>query len=63
MNRFIRQKLAEIEKNQRSDYRVGYSFEPNGLSIAPKTLTKFLERKTQLWEQGVGGSNPLAPTI
>ena len=52
MNRFIRQKLAEIEKNQRSDYRLGYSFEPKGLSIAPKTLANFLERKTQLYEQG-----------
>ncbi len=52
MNRFIRQKLAVIEKNQRSDYRLGYSFEPKGLSIAPKTLANFLERKTQLYEQG-----------
>ena len=52
MNRFIRQELAEIEKNQRSDYRLGYSFEPKGLSIAPKTLANFLERKTQLYEQG-----------
>ena len=52
MNRFIRQKLAEIEKNQRSDYRLGYSFEPKGLSIAPNTLANFLERKTQLYEQG-----------
>ena len=51
MNRFIRQKLAEIEKNQRSDYRLGYSFEPKGLSIALKTLANFLERKTQLYEQ------------
>ena len=31
---------------------LGYSFEPKGLSIAPKTLVKFLERKTQLYEQG-----------
>ena len=31
---------------------MGYSFEPKGLSIAPKTLTNFLERKTQLNEQG-----------
>jgi len=31
---------------------LGYSFEPKGLSIAPKTLAKFLERKTQLYEQG-----------
>ena len=31
---------------------VGYSFEPKGLSIAPKTLANFLERKTQLYEQG-----------
>ena len=30
---------------------LGYSFEPKGLSIAPKTLAKFLERKTQLYEQ------------
>ena len=51
MNPFIRQKLAEIEKNQRSDYRFGYSFEPKGLSIAPKTLANFIERKTQLYEQ------------
>ena len=51
MNRFIRQKLAEIEKNQRSDYRLGYSFEPKGLSIASKTLVNFLERKTQLYDQ------------
>ena len=28
------------------------SFEPKGLSIAPKTLANFLERKTQLYEQG-----------
>ena len=27
-------------------------FEPKGLSIAPKTLANFLERKTQLYEQG-----------
>jgi hypothetical protein len=31
---------------------VGYSFEPKGLSIAPKTLANFLERKTQLYEHG-----------
>ena len=31
---------------------VGYSFEPKGLSIAPKTLANFLERITQLYEQG-----------
>ncbi len=30
---------------------LGYSFEPKGLSIAPKTLANFLERKTQLYEQ------------
>ncbi len=36
----------------RSDYCVGYSFEPKGLSVAPKTLANFLERKTQLYEQG-----------
>ena len=52
MNSFIRQKLAEIEKNQRSDYRLEYSFEPKGLSIASKILVNFLERKTQLYEQG-----------
>ena len=33
----------------------GYSFEPRGLSIAPKTLANFLERKTQLYEQGADG--------
>jgi len=31
---------------------LGYSFEPKGLSITPKTLANFLERKTQLYEQG-----------
>jgi hypothetical protein len=31
---------------------LGYSFEPKGLSIAPKTLANFPERKTQLYEQG-----------
>ena len=31
---------------------VGYSFEPRGLSIAPKTLANFLDRITQLYEQG-----------
>jgi RNA-directed DNA polymerase len=30
---------------------LGYGFEPKGLSIAPKTLANFLERKTQLYEQ------------
>jgi hypothetical protein len=52
MNRFIRQKLAEIEKNQRSNYLAGYSFEPKELCMAPKTLANFLEGKTQLYEQG-----------
>ena len=28
------------------------SFEPKGLSIAPKTLANFLDRVTQLYEQG-----------
>ena len=28
---------------------VEHSFEPKGLSIAPKTLANFLERKTQLY--------------
>jgi hypothetical protein len=31
---------------------LGYSFEPKGLSIAPQTLANFLERITQLYEQG-----------
>ena len=31
---------------------LGYSFEPKGLSIAPKTLANFLERMTQLYGQG-----------
>ena len=31
---------------------LGYSFEPKGLSIAPKTLANFLDRMTQLYEQG-----------
>ena len=35
---------------------LGYSFEPKGLSIAPKTLANFLERKTQLYEQGADHS-------
>jgi hypothetical protein len=30
---------------------LGYSFGPKRLSIAPKTLANFLERKTQLYEQ------------
>ena len=28
------------------------SFEPKGLSIAPKTLANFFERKNELYEQG-----------
>ena len=35
----------------------GYSFEPKGLSIASKTLAKFLERKTHLYEQGANVAN------
>jgi hypothetical protein len=31
---------------------LGYSFEPKGLSIAPKTLANFLDRMSQLYEQG-----------
>jgi RNA-directed DNA polymerase len=31
---------------------LGYSFEPKGLSVVSKTLANFLERKTQLYEQG-----------
>ena len=31
---------------------LGYSFEPKGLSIDPKTLANFLKRITQLYEQG-----------
>ena len=31
---------------------ITYSFEPRRLSIAPKTLANFLDRKTQLYEQG-----------
>ena len=31
---------------------VGYSFEPKGLSIAPKTLANFLDSITRLYEQG-----------
>ena len=30
---------------------LGYSFEPKGLSLAPKILANFLERKTQLYKQ------------
>ena len=35
--------------------RRGYrnSFEPKGLSIAQKTLANFLERMTEIYEQGV----------
>ena len=29
-----------------------YSFEPKGVSIAPKTLANFLDRMTQLYERG-----------
>ena len=35
---------------------LGYCFEPKGLTIAPKTLAKFLDRKTQLYEQGADHS-------
>ena len=38
---------------------LGYSFEPKGLSIAPKTLANFLERKTQFYEPG---ATPIGPT-
>jgi hypothetical protein len=31
---------------------VGYNFEHKGLSIAPNTLANFLDRVTQLYEQG-----------
>ena len=31
---------------------LGYSFEPKGLSITPKTLANFLDRIAQLYEQG-----------
>ena len=31
---------------------LGYSFEPKGLSIAPKTLANFLDRIAQLYEPG-----------
>ena len=31
---------------------LGYSFEPKGLSLAPKTLANFLKRIAQLYEQG-----------
>ena len=31
---------------------LGYSFEPKGLLIAPKTLANFLNSTTQLYEQG-----------
>jgi hypothetical protein len=31
---------------------LGYRFKSLGLSIAPKTLANFLDRKTQLYEQG-----------
>ena len=34
---------------------LGYSFEPKGLSIAPKTLANFLDRITRLYEQGADG--------
>ena len=34
---------------------LGYSFEPKGLSIAPKTLANFLDRIAQLYEQGADG--------
>ena len=31
---------------------LGYSLEAKGLSVAPKTLANFLDRMTQLYEQG-----------
>ena len=39
-------------KNGGIGISVGYSFEPKGLSIAPKTLANFLDRIAQLYEQG-----------
>ena len=39
-------------KNGGIGISVGYSFEPKGLLIAPKTLANFLDRMTQLYEQG-----------
>ena len=39
-------------KNGGIGISVGYSFEPKGLSIAPKTLANFLECIAQLYEQG-----------
>ena len=32
--------------------RIFKGFDPKGLSIAPKTLANFLDRMTQLYEQG-----------
>ena len=40
---------------QRSDKNfdfLGYNIDPKGLSIAPKNLANFLDRITQLYEQG-----------
>jgi len=36
---------------------VGYSFEPKGLSIAPKTLANFLDRITQAKDNKGRGGN------
>jgi hypothetical protein len=59
---FFRSQLALLRKINRNKKGQLFtkvskvSFEPKGLSIAPKTLANFLERKTQLYEQGADHS-------
>jgi len=59
----VNQTLNELKVEKRPDKTfigriakgfdfLGYSFEPKGLSIAPKTLANFLDRIAQLYEQG-----------
>ena len=48
----MRDQTSEGKESRGIGISVGYSFEPKGLSIAPKTLANFLERMTQLYEQG-----------
>ena len=49
---YICREFGEENVPQVENGFIRYSFEPKGLSIAPKTLAKCLDRMTQLYEQG-----------
>ena len=48
----IEDSLSELGRIAKGFDFLGYSFEPKGLSLAPKTLANFLDRIAQLYEQG-----------